>query len=294
MLKFGNTFVNVGGTYLTGWDCFVPPDLQPGVLRIKYKDGVVPSWEYATFTQVSVSPNVWDITPTYKTRWNNVLYWSNRNDILEMVWGNSEGVQYMNDMFAGCTALSAVNGLDTTNITDLSTLFFHCNSLSSAPMLNTTNCTSMNSMFAGCPISTVPNYNTNNVKNMTDMFNSCNNLTGVPTFNTTNVIKMDTMFYGCSSLREIPLFDTSNVTSMYSTFEDCSGLSSLPLLNTNSLKYAGYTFENCVNVVSGALALYTQMSTQPSITSHNGCFRNCGSNTQAGAAELAQIPDDWK
>jgi hypothetical protein len=56
-----------------------------------------------------------------------------------------------------------------------------------------------------------------------------------------------------------------------------------------------YMFGECVNVQSGALALYQQASTQTNPPSnHGGTFYNCGSNTTTGAAELAQIPSDWK
>lgn len=62
----------------------------------------------------------------------------------------------------------------------------------------------------------------------------------------------------------------------------------------NPLNLPPYTFGQCINVESGALALYQQMSTQatpPSITSH--CFTNCSSQTVTGAQELAQIPTSW-
>jgi len=54
-------------------------------------------------------------------------------------------------------------------------------------------------------------------------------------------------------------------------------------------------FYECRNVVSGALALYKQASTQavpPS--SHSITFTNCGLNTEIGRAELAQIPYNWR
>jgi len=52
---------------------------------------------------------------------------------------------------------------------------------------------------------------------------------------------------------------------------------------------------DCVNIQSGALALYRQASSQSTPPSkHSRTFQNCGSNTTTGAAELAQIPSDWK
>jgi len=54
-------------------------------------------------------------------------------------------------------------------------------------------------------------------------------------------------------------------------------------------------FVRCYAVESGALALYQQASTQTNPpSSHSNTFRDCGSNTTTGAAELAQIPSDWK
>ena len=69
---------------------------------------------------------------------------------------------------------------------------------------------------------------------------------------------------------------------------------SIPLFDTSSAVDVGNMCLNAVSVTTGALALYTQMSTQanPPTTTTN-CFRNCGKNTTTGAAELAQIPTTW-
>jgi len=54
------------------------------------------------------------------------------------------------------------------------------------------------------------------------------------------------------------------------------------------------TFIDCYNVASGALALYTQASSQINPPSnHQNTFKDCGSNTQTGAEELAGIPSSW-
>jgi hypothetical protein len=79
------------------------------------------------------------------------------------------------------------------------------------------------------------------------------------------------MFYQCSSLSAVPLYDTTNA------------------YNTTNM------FRSAVNVKTGSLALYQQASTQTTPpTYHVGTFYNCGINTTQGAAELAQIPSDWK
>jgi hypothetical protein len=54
-------------------------------------------------------------------------------------------------------------------------------------------------------------------------------------------------------------------------------------------------FWDCYNVESGALALYQQASSQARPPAyHYYTFYKCGINTTTGAAELAQIPSDWK
>ena len=86
-----------------------------------------------------------------------------------------------------------------------------------------------------------------------------------------NQTDLNSLCAGCTSLTTIALFDTSNITDI------------------------SYAFANCTNVESGALALYQQASTQANPPSnHISTFKDCGSNTVTGAAELAQIPSEWK
>lgn len=113
--------------------------------------------------------------------------------------------------------------------------------------------------------------------------------------NTEGVTTMYAMFLGCTSLTSIPLFDTSMVTNMFNMFSGCSLLRSIPLFDTSSVTNMMNMFKDCTNVQSGALALYQQASTQVTPpTNHTGTFMNCGRDTTTGAAELAQIPSDWK
>lgn len=137
--------------------------------------------------------------------------------------------------------------------------------------------------------------NTSNVTKMTGLFRHCESLASVPLFDTSNVTDMASIFAWCKLLTTVPLFDTSNVTIMESTLFECSSLTSVPLFNTSNVTNIRYMCCNCRKVQSGALALYQQASTQanPPII-HDHTFTNCGVNTQTGAAELAQIPNDWK
>ena len=53
-------------------------------------------------------------------------------------------------------------------------------------------------------------------------------------------------------------------------------------------------FYGCTAVTTGALALYQKTSTQATLpNSYGDMFKNCGSNTPTGQAELSQIPTAW-
>lgn len=173
------------------------PVLPPYTIRLKFTDGVTPTFRYGTGVQVSSSPNIWDLTYE-NTDWSFVLFSQSR--LLEVIDANTTGVTNMESMFGG----------DNTRLTT------------------------------------------------------------------------------------VPLFDTSAVTITRNMFSGCSRLTSIPLFNTSVVTEMGGMFYGCTRVESGALALYQQASSQATVPEHTNTFRNCGSNTTTGAAELAQIPSDWK
>jgi surface protein len=257
-----------------GPDPYNPLGLPPNTVRVRTKDGNAPSkypWAsettYETATLVQGTTDVYDV---YKsgTDFSKLLFYG--ENVKEVLGANTTGITNMYSMFGACTKLTTVQLFDTSSVTNMSSMFASCSSLTSVPLFNTSNVTNMSSMFNGCTLTTIPLFNTSKVTNMSGMF-SYSNLTIVPLFNTSNVTNMSSMFSGCYYLTTIPLFDTSKVTNM------------------NSM------FWNCIKVQSGALALYQQASTQATPPSnHTSTFSNCGRDTDTGAAELAQIPDDWK
>ena len=129
----------------------------------------------------------------------------------------------------------------------------------------------------------------------TEVWYNCNTLLEVIDGNTSNVTNMLAVFACCSSLTSVSLLDTSNVTCMSQMFYGCTSLTAVPLFDTSKVTTMSYMFQNCYKVESGALALYQQASSQTTPPlNHSNTFRNCGRDTTTGAAELAQIPSDWK
>ena len=308
MLKFNNKVLKVNDKWLKSED--IPPlpplpDLPRATIRLLYRNGVTPTFKYGTGVQISQYPNIWDLTCDYTRdlyRWDYLL--EGHTSLLAVIAANPIdsvlGAYYksMKYMFSGCTSLTSVNLFNTYYTNDVEGMFYGCSSLPYVPLFNTYNITNMAEMFNGCSsLTSVPLFNTWQVTNMKGMFDGCSSLNTVPVFKTSKVTSMIRMFNGCSSLTEVPLFDMSKLLAMSSMFKDCISLTNIPSITTPKVTSWDDLFNGCINVESGALDLYQYMKSIMSSDygrSHNRTFRNCGSNTQTGSAELAQIPDDWK
>ena len=139
--------------------------------------------------------------------------------------------------------------------------------------------------------------NTTGVTDMAFLFTSNRYIESIALFDTSSVVNFSDFCAGHSQgsiLSAIPLFNTSSAVSAPRMFNGCNSLITIPLFDTSSMTNVTNMFRYCLKVESGALALYNQMSTQATPPSaHSGAFTRCGSNTTTGAAELAQIPEDW-
>lgn len=304
---------NNNGQYMTGFtdkifvidlenlpDPLNPLNLPKNTIRVRTSDGNVPfknsnpniAATYETATLVQGTTDVYDI---YKSGTNFDKLLLNSNNVVEILGANTSDITSMADMVHACTSLTSIPIFDTANVTNMDQLFYDCILLSTVPLYNTSNVTNMHALFYQCAsLTDVPLLDTSNAVDMSFMFRGCTSLQTIPLFNTSNVETLRYMFYDCTSLISIPLIDTSNVKSISYMFYGCDSLATVTLFDTSNVIYVGHAFFNCKNVESGALALYQQLSSQANVPEHNHCFMDCGKDTQTGAAELAQIPSDWK
>lgn len=286
-------------------------------------------WDLLKWTCVDEINNIWDMNFVYNDWGCNSgeapdaghvmsrIY--NGDTIVEILGFNSTGITSMIGLFNDFTQISSIPIFDTSSVTNMRGMFqgsnlreiplyntssvtdmfemFKSSKIRTLPLLDTSSVTDMRSMFSNCTLlSTIPQFNTANVTTMGSMFNECTNLTSVPLLNTGNVTYMYKMFYKCSYLTTSPLFNTQNVTSMKYMFSNCSRLTSIPYFNTSKVTDMDYMCEYCylVNDYS-AYNLYLRASSQTNPpTYHNDTFLQCGRDTTAGAAALAQIPSSWK
>ena len=163
---------------------------------------------------------------------------------------NTSTVTNMSSMFYNCNSLTSldISSFDTSNVTNMGRMFFSCNGLTelNVSSFDTSNVTNMNAMFQKCATLiklNLSNFDTSNVVDMSWMFHDCNSLKdlNLSNFDTSKVTNMRSMFHMCNSLTNLDLssFDTSNATSMDSMF-----------YYDNSLTYINFKKADFSNVTS--------------------------------------------
>ena len=145
----------------------------------------------------------------------------------------SSGTSGVNEMIKQIPADTVISG------TTMGRMFNGCSNLTSIPLLDTSNLTDMGYAFNSCKkITTIPLLNTSKVTIMNETFRFCTNLTTVPALDTSNVTQMSNMFASCSSLISIPQFNTSKVNTMQSMLSYCTNLTTVPALDTSSINWS--------------------------------------------------------
>ena len=116
------------------------------------------------------------------------------------------------------------------------------------------------------------------------------NIVSFRVMDTRTVTDFQHTFGECYNLYEIAGLPIQG--NAFQMFASCTSLRRLPRFELyNAGANIGSMFKGCRNVESGILDCYDSLSNS---TQHWACFRDCGVDTPTGAAELAQIPSDWK
>ena len=124
-------------------------------------------------------------------------------------------------MFYGCP-LNELPQLDTSNVTDTTSMFDACKNITTIPQIDTSNVTRMNQMFYQCSnLTTIPQIDTSKVTTMTYMFGYCSNLTTIPQIDTSKLENMAYMFYSCTNLTTIPQLNGEKISILSQAFGNC-------------------------------------------------------------------------
>ena len=206
---------------------------------------------------------------------------------------DTSNVTNMSSMFNYCESITGidVSNFNTSNVTNMAWMFYGCYKLREIDVskFNTSNVIYMNSMFDGC-ISLenldLSNWNTSKVTRMAWMFNICSGLKSIDVskFDTSNVTDMTRMFHGCTSLENLDLsnWNTSNVTDMSDMFNSCVLLTSIGDLSrwdTSNVTDMSDMFNSCVLLTSiGDLSRWDTSN----VKDMSYMFNSCSSLTSIG------------
>ena len=217
------------------------------------------------------------------------LGYKNIIKLLDLSNLDTSKVTDMSSMFTSCSGLTELNlsNFDTSMVIDMSFMFQNCSGLTELNLssFNTSKVTDMSYMFTGCgdlAELNLSNFDTSKVTDMNRMFFYCESLTelDLSNFNTSKVTDMRNMFYGCSSLTELNLsnFDTSNVTAMGNMFSGCSSLTELNLSSFNTSKVTDMRsiFSGCSSLTELDLSNFDTSK----VTNMNRMFTDCNSLTE--------------
>lgn len=295
-----------------------PLNLPYHTIRLLYQDGVTPTFNKGTATQVSSSPNVWDLT-YLNDNWNNLLSGSydggqvvHRNSLLKVLGANTTGVTDMSRMLVVCEHLEEVALFDTSSVTTTEEMFLQCTRITSVPDYDTQNVTNFHHMFVQTGLVVAPNLDTRSATDMSTMFFNCYYLTYVPAYNTSSVTDMSGMFWGCQRLTSVPLMDTSNVTDFNTMFSGCRALTTVPAFNTSSVTDMSGMFNECISLTSVPLmdtknvtdfhlmfAYCSSLASVPSFdtrsaTDMNQMFYNCSALTTVPLLDTADVTNFYR
>lgn len=170
--KIGEAYLGSVKVYGSS-DPYNPLGLPPYTIRLKYKNGVTPTFdEDGTAVRVSTNPNVWDFTYSRSSYWTNMF--KNQTDLIGVLGANTSSVTYMVGMFEGCSGLKSVAPFDLSRVTDTSCMFSGCYGLTTVPAFNTRSATDMQYMFESCRgLIAVPLLDTRSAQNVIRMFADC-------------------------------------------------------------------------------------------------------------------------
>ena len=189
----------------------------------------------------------------------------------------------MSSMFTGCQSLQSLDlsNFDTSKVTNMDSMFWGCHSLQSLDLssFDTSKVTNMSRMFCDCEslrLLDLSSFDTSRVTSMFYMFCSCNSLESLDlsNFDTSKVTNMNSMFAGYPlQLLNLSSFDTSRVTSMGGMFSHCKSLDSLDLSNFDTSKVTdmSYMFSYCKSLRSLDLSSFDTSK----VTDMTGMFNGC-------------------
>ena len=187
--------------------------------------------------------------------------------------------------FSGCGGLTSIKGienLNTSEVTDMSSMFMECSSLKELDLstFDTKKVKSFFSMFAKCESlqSLKQNFDVSSATDFSSMFRECKGLEAIDlsNFKSNRATSTAYMFLWCENLVSVDLsnFVTNSVTDMTSMFSLCTKLPTLDISSFNTSKVTNMTEMFAGDVNLATIFISSGWSTQ-SVTESEAMFGGC-------------------
>lgn len=280
-----------------------PIILPNRTIRVEFSQGYVPS-QGLSREQVSSNPNVWDITVDV---YGFVQLFSRNEYLLKIIACNTYAPEgYYESHFAGmcelCPNLTTVPWFNLSNGTECAGMFNNCPNITSLPefsfdrSVQYSDSTDLN-LSSFCAWTKISSVNLLNCRPKWAgyMFYNCSELLYPPNIDLSLCIGVQDMFTECTKMITSPDYDIHSANNINHMYQNCSSLTTIPDLTVSpNMTNCELAFAGCRNASSGILRMYNKLKNISTLTNHGSCFYNCGVDSPTGAAELAQIPSDWK
>ncbi len=249
--------------YVSGGDVLFRFDDATGKLTIRPKNSLGGASGSAVFKSSIENKSGWRLPDNVRSQIKEVEF--------QGTLTVSNGV-VLNYMFADCTALEKVTGLehfDTSDAGGLARMFSGCTSLKEidlSSMKNTGRMQNMQNMFRDSGVETVKmpgsDFKLKDNALLANMFQDCKNLKTIDMngFKPSNAKNMSNMFKGCTSLEELDVssFGTlTHIVNMDGFVEGCTALTTLNIDNLDNSRIGptsdrGHTSSEADSGITGA------------------------------------------
>ena len=243
-----------------------------------------------------------DADDIYLPKNSNSMFYNihNLSDISGVAGWNSSRVESFSNFLraTSITNTDALNGWDTSNVTDMDYMFQNISTLTDISALSswdTSNVVSMIELFRGdtslANIDAISGWNTSSVQNMTRLFysaNSITNLNALSSWNTSNVTDMTSTFGGMNGLTDITglsnwnVGNVRNMTSLFGSTKNITNIDALINWNTGNVTNMQSMFNSASGLtnidgainwnVSNVTTMYSMFSSTTSLTNIDGAI----------------------
>jgi len=162
---------------------------------------------------------------------------------------NTSSLTNFSSLFRDQANLYAISNLNTSKAVDITNMFYNCTQLTSIPNLDTKQVINAAGAFRKCSsVTSLPEFNFNNLTFAHCIFEDCTNITSIPNYNFSKVTNMCRAFYGCTNLTTVPKFNVASNPSLKQAFQMCTNLTTVPNLKSNDYSFMCSGCENLTDI----------------------------------------------